>query len=64
MVEPAKTIATVNPLSFIAEGVRRPIIGGESAGDVAAALAAIAGIGLIALWLARGALRHRLRTGG
>ena len=64
MVEPAKTIAQVNPLSFIAEGVRRPIIGGESAGDVAAALAAIGGIGLVAFWLSRSALRHRLRTGG
>ena len=64
MVEPAKTIATVNPLSFIAEGVRKPIIGGENAGEVAAALASIAGIGVIAFLLARGALRHRLRTGG
>ena len=64
MVEPAKTIATVNPLSFIAEGVRKPIIGGESPGEVAAALASIAGIGVIAALLARSALRHRLRTGG
>jgi ABC-2 type transport system permease protein len=64
MVEPAKTIAKVNPLSFIAEGVRKPIIGGESTGEIAAALASIAAIGLLAFLLARGALRHRLRTGG
>jgi len=64
MVEPAKTIAEYNPLSFIAEGIRNPIIGTESFGDLAAALGAIAGLSLIALWLSRSALRHRLRTGG
>jgi ABC-2 type transport system permease protein len=64
MVEPAKTIAQYNPLSFIAEGIRNPIIGSESIGDLAAALGAIAGLSLIALWLSRSALRLRLRTGG
>ena len=33
MIEPAKTIAAYNPLSFIVEGIRDPIISGISASD-------------------------------
>jgi ABC-2 type transport system permease protein len=64
MVEPAKTIADYNPLSFIAEGVRDPIISGFSGSELLAALLAIAGIGLLGLLLSAAALRRRLRTGG
>ena len=35
MIEPAKTIAEYNPLSFIAEGVREPMISGIDAADTA-----------------------------
>jgi len=63
MIEPAKTIAEYNPLSFIVEGVREPIIAGIDAGDTLAALAAILGIVLVGLLLSVSALRHRLRVG-
>jgi ABC-2 type transport system permease protein len=64
MVEPAKTIAEYNPLSFIVEGVRDPIVFGFSGKHMAEGLASIAGIGLLGLLLSAAALRHRLRTGG
>jgi ABC-2 type transport system permease protein len=63
MVEPAKTIAEYNPFSFIVEGVREPIISGIEAKQTLEAVAAIAGIILLGLWLSASALRHRLRTG-
>ncbi|MFL5898076.1 MAG: ABC transporter permease [Solirubrobacterales bacterium] len=63
MIEPAKTIAEYNPLSFIVEGVREPIISGIEAEQTLQAVAAIAGIVLLGLGLSASALRHRLRTG-
>ncbi|MFN8159536.1 MAG: ABC transporter permease [Solirubrobacterales bacterium] len=64
MVEPAKTIAEYNPLSFIVNGIRDPMISGLSGTDVLYAVLAIAGIGLLGLAMSASALRHRLRTGG
>jgi ABC-2 type transport system permease protein len=63
MIEPAKTIAEYNPLSFIVEGVREPIISGIDATHTLEAVAAIAGIVVLGLWLSASALRHRLRVG-
>ncbi|HSK49900.1 MAG TPA: ABC transporter permease [Solirubrobacterales bacterium] len=63
MIEPAKTIAAYNPLSFIAEGVREPIIAGIDATHTLEAVAAILGIALFGLVLSARALRHRLRAG-
>jgi ABC-2 type transport system permease protein len=63
MIEPAKTIARYNPLSFIVEGVREPIISGIDASHTLAALASIAGIVVVGLVLSSRALRHRLRVG-
>lgn len=63
MIEPAKTIAEYNPFSFIAEGVREPIISGIDATRTLEALAAIAGIVALGLLLSARALRHRLRVG-
>jgi ABC-2 type transport system permease protein len=63
MIEPAKTIAEYNPFSFIVEGVREPIISGVHATETLEAVAAIAGIVVLGLWLSANALRHRLRTG-
>ena len=65
MIEPAKTIAEYNPLSFIVEGIRDPIISGarrcEALGKaVAVDRAASASLGLGAQ---RPALRQRLRIG-
>ena len=44
MIEPAKTIAEYNPLSFIVEGVREPIISGIDAAETLDAVLAIVGI--------------------
>jgi len=63
MIEPAKTIAAYNPLSFIVEGVREPIISGIDATQTLEAVAAIAGIVVLGLVLSARALRHRLRVG-
>jgi len=63
MVEPAKTIAEYNPLSFIVEGVREPIIAGIDLTQTLEAVAAIAGIIALGLVLSARALRHRLRVG-
>ncbi len=63
MIEPAKTIAEYNPLSFIVEGVREPIISGIDATVTLEAVAAIAGIVVLGLVLSARALRHRLRVG-
>jgi ABC-2 type transport system permease protein len=64
MVEPAKTIAAYNPLSFIVEGIRDPIVSGISAVALRDALFAIAGIAVLGAFLSARALRYRLRTGG
>ena len=63
MIEPAKTIAEYNPLSFIVEGVREPIISGIDASATLQAVAAIAGIIVLGLVLSARALEHRLRVG-
>jgi ABC-2 type transport system permease protein len=63
MIEPAKTIAEYNPLSFIVEGVREPIVSGIDATQTLEAVAAIAGIVVLGLVLSARALRHRLRVG-
>jgi len=63
MIEPAKMIAEYNPLSFIVEGVREPIISGIDAVQTLEAVAAIAGIVVLGLVLSSRALKHRLRVG-
>jgi ABC-2 type transport system permease protein len=64
MVEPAKSIAVYNPLSYIVEGIRGPIISGVSGTDVLDAALSIAGIAVLSVFLTSRALRYRLRTGG
>jgi ABC-2 type transport system permease protein len=64
MVEPARTIAKYNPLSFIVEGIREPIIAGLDATELLDALVALAALAAFSLVLSVRALRHRLRTGG
>lgn len=63
MIEPAKTIAEYNPLSFVVEGVREPIISGIDAADTLYAALSILGIIVLGLVLSARALRHRLRVG-
>jgi ABC-2 type transport system permease protein len=64
MLEPAASVARYNPLSFIVEGIRDPVISSLSVGKAFAALASIAGLGAISIWLSAMALRRRLRLGG
>ena len=64
MLEPAATFAEYNPISFIVEGVRDPIISTLTGEDAWKAFASIIGLGAGSLGLSALALRHRLRTGG
>ena len=64
MLEPAASFAEYNPVSFIVEGVRDPVISTLTGEDAWKAFASIAGIGALSLGMSSLALRHRLRTGG
>lgn len=63
MIEPAKTIAAYNPLSFVVDGIRNPMISGIDGSDMLGATLAIAAIAALGLVLSARALRHRLRVG-
>lgn len=63
MIEPAKTIAEYNPLSFIVNGIRDPMISEITASDLIDALLAILGIVVLGLVLSARALRHRVKAG-
>ncbi len=63
ILEPAKSIAEYNPISFIVDGIRDPVIASVSLGTLAKAVASIAGIAAFSVWLANAALRARLRRG-
>jgi ABC-2 type transport system permease protein len=63
LLEPAQTIARLNPLSLIADGIRGPIIGPLEIADVAKALAGIAIVTAIGLVLTAYTLRKRARMG-
>jgi ABC-2 type transport system permease protein len=63
MVEPAGTIAEYNPLSFIVEGIRDPVISTISSTAFWKAFAAIVVIAGLSLSLSLVALRRRLRIG-
>jgi ABC-2 type transport system permease protein len=64
MLDPSGTIAEYNPLSFIAEGIRDPVISTLSAEAFWKAVGAIALVGGLSIGLSALALRRRLRTGG
>jgi ABC-2 type transport system permease protein len=63
MLDPASWVAEYNPLSFIVDGIRDPIIAGWSATDQLRAVASILGVGAIGLTLCSLALRGRVRRG-
>jgi ABC-2 type transport system permease protein len=60
LVEPAKTIARYNPLSYIADGMRDPVISEMSTAPVLAGFAAAIGLAVVMTVLAVSALRTRL----
>jgi ABC-2 type transport system permease protein len=64
LLQPAHSIAALNPLSLIADGIRGPIIGSVEPGDIAKALAGIAIVGAIGLALTRWTLHRREQRGG
>lgn len=61
LLEPTKAIARYNPLSYVADGMRNPIIASIDASAVLEGLAAAAAIALVAVGLSVIALRGRLR---
>ncbi|MFL5892208.1 MAG: ABC transporter permease [Solirubrobacterales bacterium] len=64
MLEPAASIARYNPLSFIVEGIRDPVISSVTWSVFGKAMGALALVGAIGIGLSALALRRRLRTGG
>jgi len=64
MLEPAATIAEFNPLSYIVDGVRDPVVSALSGETAAKALGSITLFAAIGLGMSALALRRRLRTGG
>ena len=58
---PADWIAAYNPLSYVADGIRNPIISSVTASTVLAGLAAALGIAAVGTWASVAALRGRLR---
>jgi ABC-2 type transport system permease protein len=63
MLEPTASVAEYNPLSFIVEGIREPIIGSFSLDDQLKAVGSIAAIAAIGVGLSAAALRGRARRG-
>jgi ABC-2 type transport system permease protein len=62
LLEPAKSISDWNPMSFIAEGIRDPIVSDISAEPVLEAVAAIAGVMALGAGLSVWGLRKRLAS--
>ncbi len=64
MLEPAASVAEYNPLSYIVEGIREPIVGEFQLADQLEAVAAVLGVSLLGTVLSAAALRGRARRGG
>jgi len=62
LLEPARSISDWNPMSFIAEGIRDPIVSNISAEPVLEAVAAIVGVMALGALLSVWGLRRRLAT--
>jgi ABC-2 type transport system permease protein len=63
LLQPAKAVADYNPVSFIVDGVRDPVISSLTLESFAKAIGAIALVGAISIALSALALRRRLRVG-
>jgi ABC-2 type transport system permease protein len=64
LLEPARSVAAWNPLSFVVEAVRDPVISAFSGKLFIEGLLAVALVGAFGLVMSALALRSRLRTGG
>jgi len=60
--EPASSVADYNPMSFIAEGVRDPIISGITAGELAKGLLGIGIVAAVGTAMSALALRRHLKA--
>jgi ABC-2 type transport system permease protein len=63
LLEPAGTIARLNPLSLIADGIRNPIIGDADLAQLAKAIGGIAIVAAVGVVLSTLALRKRIARG-
>jgi ABC-2 type transport system permease protein len=63
MLDPAGWLAQYNPLSFIVNGIREPVIDGWHLTTQLKAIASIVGLGAFGLFLCDRALRSRMRRG-
>jgi ABC-2 type transport system permease protein len=63
LLQPAESIADWNPMSYIAEAIRDPVISGISLEAAAKGLLGIAIFGALGIGLSAAALRYRLRAG-
>jgi ABC-type multidrug transport system permease subunit len=63
LLEPAGTIARLNPLSLIADGIRGPVIGDIQLSDVAKAAGGIAIVAAVGTMLSTFALRKKINRG-
>ena len=63
LVEPARTIAKYNPLSFIVDAVRDPVISSITLSDLALGVGGIALIGGLGTLMCLRAMRHRVAAG-
>jgi ABC-2 type transport system permease protein len=63
MLEPASWVAQYNPLSFIVNGIREPIIDGWHLETQLKAIASVLGFGVLGFTLCAAAMRSRVRRG-
>ena len=63
LLQPAKAVAEYNPVSFIVDGIREPVISSLTLASFAEAIGAIALVGATSIALSALALRRRLRVG-
>jgi ABC-2 type transport system permease protein len=63
MLDPASAVAEYNPLSFIVEGLREPIIAEFDGTDELVAVVSVLGVMAFGLWMCALALKGRVRRG-
>ncbi len=57
------TVASINPVTYLLEGLRSLVIEGWQWADLGQALVAVAAVGSISMWLCFAALRGRIKRG-
>ena len=57
------TVASINPVTYLLEGLRSLVIEGWQWADLGQALVAVAAVGTISMWLCFAALRGRIKRG-